>query len=97
VLPPPASQTWPDALVAQGKDLYVQRCARCHGFEARSANILPDLRRSPALADPALWKTIVEDGTLAANGMIAWKAFLPEGGAEAIRGFVAGQARAAAQ
>jgi quinohemoprotein ethanol dehydrogenase len=75
----------------------VQRCARCHGFEARSANILPDLRRSPALADPALWKTIVEDGTLAANGMIAWKAFLPEGGAEAIRGFVAGQARAAAQ
>ncbi|RYZ63449.1 MAG: PQQ-dependent dehydrogenase, methanol/ethanol family, partial [Proteobacteria bacterium] len=43
--PPPAGppqvidQTWPDATVEQGKSLYVQNCARCHGIETRSPNI----------------------------------------------------------
>lgn len=93
--PPPAGpvkivdETFSDALVAQGKDLYLNRCGRCHGLGTHSPNILPDLRRSNALADKALWKSIVEDGALAANGMIAWKGFLPEGGAEAIRAYVA--------
>ncbi len=97
--PPPAGpvvvveQQWPAAVVEQGADLYLNRCARCHGLGTRSANVIPDLRRSPALADAALWKTIVEDGSLAAAGMIAWKPFLPDGGAEAIRAYVAGEAR----
>jgi quinohemoprotein ethanol dehydrogenase len=96
--PPPAGpvvkvdQTWPAQAIEQGKDLYLNRCARCHGFEARSPNILPDLRRSPALADAVVWRTIVEDGTLAGNGMIGWKSFLPPGGSEAIRAFVATEA-----
>ena len=59
----------------------------------RSANILPDLRRSPTLASKDTWRSIVEDGALQATGMIAWKSFLPEGGAEAIRGYVAGEAK----
>lgn len=94
--PRPPGETWPEDVVARGKDLYVQLCARCHGIEARSANIVPDLRRAPSLSDAGLWRAIVEDGALAANGMIAWKPFLPEGGAEAIRAYVAAQARAAA-
>ncbi|MEO6368012.1 MAG: c-type cytochrome, partial [Steroidobacteraceae bacterium] len=87
-------QHWPDAVVEQGKDLYLNRCARCHGLATRSPNIIPDLRRSPALADAAAWKSIVDDGALAATGMIAWKQFLPDGGSEAIRAYVAGEARA---
>jgi quinohemoprotein ethanol dehydrogenase len=100
--PPPAgpvvvvNETFTAASVEQGKDLYLNRCARCHGLNTRSPNILPDLRRSNALADKALWRAIVEDGTLAANGMIAWKSFLPAGGAEAIRAYVAGEAKSAA-
>jgi len=82
--------------VDQGRDLYLNRCARCHGLGTHSPNILPDLRRSSALTDGALWKSIVEDGALSANGMIAWKTFLPDGGAESIRAYVAGEAKAEA-
>jgi quinohemoprotein ethanol dehydrogenase len=97
--PPPArpivvvTQSFDKKLVEQGKELYWMRCARCHGLETRSPNIIPDLRRSPTLADQELWRAIVEDGTMQAAGMIAWKSFLPEGGAEAIRAYVAGEAK----
>jgi quinohemoprotein ethanol dehydrogenase len=93
---PMPSQTFPAAQAALGKDLYTQQCARCHGFAARASNIIPDLRRSKALGDAVLWKSIVEDGVLAANGMIGWKTFLPPAGAEAIRAYVTGEARTAA-
>jgi quinohemoprotein ethanol dehydrogenase len=100
--PPPAgpvvvvNETFATAAVDQGRDLYLNRCARCHGLGTHSPNILPDLRRSNALTDRTLWKSIVEDGALSANGMIAWKTFLPEGGAESIRAYVAGEAKAEA-
>ena len=81
------------AAVEQGKDLYLLYCGRCHGLNTLSANILPDLRRSPTLASKDTWRAIVEDGVLQATGMIAWKQYLPAGGAESIRGYVAGQAK----
>ncbi len=97
--PPPAgpmvavNEKWPAATVAHGKDLYVEFCGRCHGLGTRGSNIVPDLRRSPALANAVLWKSIVEDGALAANGMIAWKSLMPEGAAEIIRAYVAEETR----
>jgi quinohemoprotein ethanol dehydrogenase len=69
-------------------------CSRCHGGEAHSLNIIPDLRRSAALANAALWKNIVIDGALEANGMIGWSQFLLPEEAETIRAYVAAQARA---
>ncbi|MET0293171.1 MAG: PQQ-dependent dehydrogenase, methanol/ethanol family [Steroidobacteraceae bacterium] len=93
---PMPTQTFPETQAALGKDLYTQQCARCHGIATRASNIIPDLRRSKALGDAALWKSIVEDGVLSANGMIAWKSFLPPNGAEAIRAYVTGEARVAA-
>jgi quinohemoprotein ethanol dehydrogenase len=93
---PLPKQSFPEAQSALGKDLYAQQCARCHGIATRASNIIPDLRRSKALADPTLWKHIVEDGVLSANGMIGWKGFLPPEGAEAIRAYVTGEARIAA-
>jgi quinohemoprotein ethanol dehydrogenase len=97
--PPPARpvvlivEKFDAKLVEHGQQLYWQYCARCHGLETRSPNIIADLRRSAALADKDLWKSIVEDGAMQAVGMIAWKSFLPEGGSEAIRAYVAGQVR----
>ncbi|HEV7632414.1 MAG TPA: PQQ-dependent dehydrogenase, methanol/ethanol family [Steroidobacteraceae bacterium] len=97
--PPPArplvaiTETLAPAAIETGKDLYLNRCARCHGLGTRSANVVPDLRRSPALVDKELWRTIVEDGSMQATGMIAWKSFLPDGGAEAIRAYVADETR----
>jgi quinohemoprotein ethanol dehydrogenase len=97
--PPPArplvaiTETLAPAAIETGKDLYLNLCARCHGLGTRSANVVPDLRRSPALVDRELWRTIVEDGALQNTGMIAWKSFLPAGGAEAIRAYVADETR----
>ena len=100
--PPPAgpmvqvTEKFPAADVERGKQLYVEFCARCHGLETRASGITPDLRRSPLLLDGAAWKAVVEEGTLAANGMIAWKPFLPEGATEMIRAYVSEQTRLAA-
>ncbi len=101
--PPPAGpfvqvkDSFPAADVDRGKQLYVEFCARCHGLETRASGITPDLRRSPALLDSVLRKSIVEDGTLAANGMISWKPYLPAGATEMIRAYVSEQTRLAAK
>jgi quinohemoprotein ethanol dehydrogenase len=89
-------ETFPAAEVEKGKQLWVEFCARCHGFETRGSGITPDLRRSQTLLDAALWKAIVEEGSLAGNGMISWKPFLPAGATEAIRAYVSEQTRLAA-
>ena len=100
--PPPAgpmvqvTEKFAPADVARGKDLYVEFCARCHGLETRASGITPDLRRSPVLLDTAQWKSIVDDGALARNGMIAWKGLMPEGASEKIRAYVSEQTRVAA-
>lgn len=97
--PPPArpvvvvNENFDAKQIREGSDLYWQFCARCHGLEVQSPNIIADLRRSPTLGDAAAWRAIVEDGTMEALGMIGWKQFLPDGGAEAIRAYVASQAR----
>jgi quinohemoprotein ethanol dehydrogenase len=90
------TESFPAANVAQGKQLYIEFCTRCHGFEARGSGITPDLRYSPTLLNAASWKSIVEDGALVANGMIAWKELLPAGGSELVRAFVSEQTRASA-
>jgi len=92
-LPPPADQTWPSGDIVRASNMYAELCARCHGPNARGPNILPDLRRSKVLANKALWSAIVEGGAMQATGMIGWSKFLPAGGAEMIRGYVAEEAR----
>ena len=99
--PPPArpieppTETFAPELVARGAELYVGFCTRCHGFGARSANIIPDLRRSPALGNAELWEAIVQQGALESRGMINWSHLLPDdGAAEALRAYVVEQARA---
>lgn len=100
--PPPAppanppAQTWPKAVVARGAATYGRLCSRCHGPDARSLNIIPDLRRSSVLGDAQGWKAVVIGGALQDAGMIGWGRFITPGDAESIRAFVAGQARALA-
>ncbi|MBX5459769.1 MAG: PQQ-dependent dehydrogenase, methanol/ethanol family [Steroidobacteraceae bacterium] len=93
--PPPAppEETWPTAVVDDGKAHYARLCGRCHGLNMRSANIIPDLRRSAALADKEAWRAIVIDGVLERQGMVSWSKFISPEGAEAIRAYVAEEAR----
>ncbi len=73
--------------VLQGKTLYAQYCVFCHGGNAVSAGLIPDLRYSLANTYPA-WDAIVHKGGLAANGMPSWHEYMTEDEALAIRDYV---------
>ena len=54
--------------------------------------ILPDLRHSTALQDPARWKRIVIDGSLANNGMVGFASVITPELAETVRAYVVARA-----
>ncbi len=76
----------------QGLRLYNTYCVFCHGGNAVSGGIVPDLRYRMAELEP-VWGTIVLDGSLAVNGMPAWKEFMTPDEANAIKDYVAHEAR----
>ena len=90
----PPAQTWAADVVAAGERHYARLCGRCHGPATQSANVIPDLRRSAALTDAPLWRAIVVDGALQANGMVGWGHVIDADAAESIRAYVGEQARA---
>jgi alcohol dehydrogenase (cytochrome c)/quinohemoprotein ethanol dehydrogenase len=84
VLDPPAS-TASAELIARGATVYGQNCVQCHG---NTIGTFPDLRTSPALGNADLFKAIVLDGALAANGMVSFAEALDADAAEAVREYV---------
>jgi quinohemoprotein ethanol dehydrogenase len=78
--------------VENGRELYNQYCAVCHGGNAISGGIVPDLRYRIGELDPA-WQSIVFDGALAVNGMPAWQDYLSSEEADTIKGYVAYEAK----
>jgi mono/diheme cytochrome c family protein len=95
--PAPGTDTWPADTVARGRDLYGINCIGCHGLATLSAGVLPDLRRSGALASQDAWRSIVIGGALSNAGMISFAKYLRADDAEAIRAYVTNAARAAAR
>ena len=91
-LPAPGLPEAPAARVAQGRELYNDYCAVCHGGNAISGGIVPDVRYRIAALAPA-WRSIVLEGSLAANGMPAWKDFLSGDEADAVLAYVTHEAR----
>ena len=83
------------ATIAAGKQAYYRTCVACHGGNAISGGIAPDLRYSPALADEATWSMVVADGALAEQGMAGFKSNFTAKQIAAIRAYVAQQARKA--
>lgn len=81
-----------DTQVAKGREVYNLYCAVCHGGNVISGGIVPDLRYRVGELDPA-WQSIVMDGALAGNGMPSWKAFMTPEEADAIKSYVAHEAR----
>lgn len=57
------------AQALQGAIVYGRRCLACHGSDAIAAGTAPDLRTSPIVADPDLFRQIVYKGALVPNGM----------------------------
>ncbi len=77
--------------VAQGRMLYNTYCSVCHGGNAISGGIVPDVRYRLDEIDEA-WQSIVFDGAFAARGMPAWKEFLSVEEVDQVKAYVAHEA-----
>jgi quinohemoprotein ethanol dehydrogenase len=91
--PPPAFGE--AATVARGQEVYGRFCSTCHGSDGLSRGMFPDLRYSPALNTAAAFNAIVQDGALAKNGMVSFKAAVSVEDTEAVRAYIVSQALAA--
>jgi len=85
-LKPGSSET-----IEQGREVYNTFCVVCHGGNAVSAGLIPDLRYRITELDAA-WQGIVIDGTLKSNGMPAWDKYLSREEADAIKSYVVHEA-----
>lgn len=83
-----AKESWTKDKIAVGEDLFSSTCAACHGAGARSIGVLPDLRRSPAIGDSAVFRQIVWDGMLEDRGMASFKTYLRSEDVESIRAYL---------
>ena len=93
---PPAQDfkgSWSDATVAKGEFLYAGNCGFCHGPSTYSNGVLPDLRRSQIAADKDAYDSVVMEGALEEKGMVNFSKWLTAEDADAIRGYIASQAR----
>lgn len=88
----PAQDIFSAAQIAEGRELYAPVCSVCHGGMAQGNGILPDLRRSGALANSEAWKGVLIDGILADGGMVSFKKYFSPQQAEALRAYVSSQA-----
>ena len=87
VLDPPPF-TGNAAQFARGEVLYGRYCGVCHGGEAISGGLVPDLRHSPTLNSSDAIKSIVIDGALKHNGMVSFKEAIKPDDAEALRHYI---------
>jgi quinohemoprotein ethanol dehydrogenase len=87
VLDPPPF-TGNAAQFARGEVLYARYCGVCHGGEAISGGMVPDLRHSPTLGSSDAIKSIVIDGALKHNGMVSFKEAIAPDDAEALRHYM---------
>ena len=91
-IPPPPKLNADAKTVQRGRDVYNYYCWPCHGANAVSAGVLPDLRRSPMLASRENWASVVRDGALRDAGMGSFGDWISAADTEALRAFVAGEA-----
>lgn len=77
----------------KGRILFGNHCAACHGLDAWSGGVVPDLRRSGAMGDEKVWHDIVIGGALESRGMVSFAKMLSPEQAESIRQYVGGQAK----
>lgn len=88
----PPAQSGTPADIAAGQSNYQRYCLVCHGPGAVGNGVLPDLRKSNAIADAATWKAVVIDGVLKGNGMVGFASVVNAREAEQIRAYVISRA-----
>jgi quinohemoprotein ethanol dehydrogenase len=88
----PPKRTADAATEREGYALYQDLCMGCHGLNAVSGLIIPDLRGSAWIHDPKGWNSVVREGLLSKNGMASFADFLTLEQSEAVRAYVIEQA-----
>lgn len=88
----PAPDAFTPEQVARGQRLFEKDCWACHGPGAVSSGVIPDLRRSGALASRDAWNAIVIGGALKDRGMISFATYLGDDDAEDLRAYTSGRA-----
>lgn len=91
-LPSPPDEFGSESQIQAGSALYARNCVICHGADAASGGVLPDLRHSPMSADASAFAQVVLEGVLEDNGMVSFAEVINADETEAIRAYVVRQA-----
>ncbi len=83
------------AVITEGAKVFEERCMLCHGRGGAARSSFPDLRRTAALQDQALFDAIVLGGVLSAKGMASFDEYLEDGDTVALRAYLISLAEAA--
>ena len=88
----PPQQTASEEVLREGFAQYQDTCMGCHGLNAVSGLLVPDLRGSGYLHNADAWDGVVLGGALRARGMPAANKLIDEKQSAAIRAYVIQQA-----
>ena len=88
----PPEQTASPETIRRGHRLFHPTCMGCHGLNAVSGLLTPDLRGSPYLHDEAGWNAVVMEGALSKEGMPSLASIIDADESEAIRAYTIEQA-----
>ena len=92
-LPTPPPSTAPATQIATGHGTYNKYCLVCHGYNAISGGVIPDLRYSTLIGDPAGFKDVVLHGARKTQGMVSFGGVLKDADAENIRAYLITEAQ----
>jgi PQQ-dependent dehydrogenase (methanol/ethanol family) len=88
----PPKQGASAATIHEGFAEYQDVCMGCHGLNAVSGLLIPDLRGSALLHDPKAWDAVVREGALRDKGMASFGEQVTPTQSQAIRAYVIQQA-----
>ena len=93
-MPKPPTATAASDIVVAGHAKFNRYCLVCHGYNAISGGVIPDLRYSPLIGSAAGFKDVVLGGSRKDAGMVSFAKVLKDEDAEAIRAYVITEANA---
>ena len=81
-----------EELIKKGSLAYARMCGSCHGDQAYSSGLIPQLRFSAITKDAEAWQEVLLEGLLAENGMPNFAGRTDAETVEAIRAYVISEA-----
>lgn len=92
-LPPVPEPELLARVMSVGAARYGAYCAGCHGGEAISGGVTPDLRHSEVARHPRSFDAVVRQGVLTSRGMVSFAPMLSEEESDLVRRYVIERAR----